>query len=62
MSAPRSQRNFRKRDMRVAVEAVLAAGVPVARVDVNKDGFSVVAGKPQEQPAEGNGESEWDRG
>jgi hypothetical protein len=57
MSALRSQRNFRKRDIRAAVEAVRAAGVEVARVEVDKDGFSVVVGKPADPKDNVN---EWD--
>jgi hypothetical protein len=68
MSAPRSQRNFRKRDMRVAVEAVHAAGVEVARVEVDKEGkIIVVAGIAVSGEAQVTGnesdniENPWDR-
>jgi hypothetical protein len=44
----RAPSTFRKRDVRIAVEAVVAAGAEVARVEVNvKDGkIAVVVGKP----------------
>ncbi len=43
----RGPQSFKKRDVTRAVEAVMAAGVSVARVEVDKDGkIVVVAGKP----------------
>jgi hypothetical protein len=42
-----------------AIAAVRAAGIEVARVEVDKDGkIVIIAGKPGEQIGEGN---EWDR-
>jgi hypothetical protein len=51
---------FKQSDVTKAVRAVVAAGVEVARVEVDKDGrIVVVAGKPA--PDESRGDSEWDR-
>lgn len=50
---------FRQADVTRAVKAVVAAGVEVARVEVDKDGrISVVAGKPASD--QGGGGNEWD--
>jgi hypothetical protein len=44
---------FRKQDVTKAVKAVTAAGVAVARVEIDKDGkIVVVTGKPQESDVE----------
>ena len=43
----RAPPTFRKRDVRAAVAAVVAAGVEVASVELDKDGkITVIAGKP----------------
>jgi hypothetical protein len=56
----RSPCTFKKNDVTKAVKAVVAAGVEVARVEVDKDGrIVVVAGKPV--PEKGRGGNEWDR-
>jgi len=56
----RGHLTFRQSDVTRAVKAVVAAGVQVARVEVDKDGrISVVAGKPVSD--EGRGENEWDQ-
>jgi hypothetical protein len=40
---PRDRLNFRQRDLAVAVKTLKAAGVPIARVDVDKDGgFKII--------------------
>jgi hypothetical protein len=46
-----------------AVKAVVAAGIEVARVEVDRAGkIVVVTGKPSENPTSANGEAnEWDR-
>lgn len=42
----RGPHTFKKRDLTRALEAVKAAGVPVARVEVNRDGrIVIVAGE-----------------
>jgi hypothetical protein len=51
---------FRQSDVTKAVKAVVAAGVEVARVEVDADGrIVVVAGKPT--PDEGREGNQWDR-
>ena len=51
---------FRQTDVTRAVKAVVAAGVEVARVEVDREGrIIVVAGKPA--PDVGRGANEWDR-
>jgi hypothetical protein len=56
---------FKQGDLTKAVKAVVAAGVSVARVEVDKDGrIIVVAGMPSAAVApseEGRGANEWDR-
>jgi hypothetical protein len=43
----RAPPTFRKRNVRVAIEAAKAAGVPVGRVEIDKDGkITIIAGKP----------------
>jgi hypothetical protein len=55
--------SFKQRDMTRAVRAVRAAGVEVARVEVDKAGkIIVVTGKPSENPVPADRDaSEWDR-
>ena len=56
----RGQCTFKQSDVTKAVKAVVAAGVEVARVEVDKDGrIVVVAGKAV--PDAGRGGNEWDR-
>jgi hypothetical protein len=51
---------FKQTDVTKAVKAVVAAGVEVARVEVDKDGrIVIVAGKAM--PEDGKGGNEWDR-
>jgi imidazolonepropionase-like amidohydrolase len=55
----RANCTFRQRDVTAAVKAARAAGVEVARIEVDKDGkIVVIAGKPLEQP--GKQTNEWD--
>ena len=58
----RAASTFRQRDVTAAVKAVVAAGVEVARVEVDKHGkIVVVTGKPDQPAAESTGGNEWDR-
>jgi len=55
----RKAQTFRKRDVKAAVEAVVAAGVEVARVEVAKDGtIKIIAEKPGCHSVKGNS---WDQ-
>lgn len=56
----RAPSTFRQRDVTAAVKAVVAAGLPVARAEIDKDGkIVVVAGKPEESRAPSDS-NEWD--
>jgi hypothetical protein len=58
----RGNSTFKKRDLRTALEAALAAGVEVQKIEITRDGrIIVVAGKPTEQACENTGGNEWDR-
>jgi hypothetical protein len=58
----RGPRIFKQTDVTRAVKAVVAAGVEVARVEVEKDGrIVVIAGKPESNRGESRGGNEWDR-
>jgi|HubBroStandDraft_6_1064221.scaffolds.fasta_scaffold2399177_2 hypothetical protein len=58
---PRGACTFRQSDVTKAVKGVVAAGVEVARVEVDRDGrIVVVAGKPALAQAMA-GENEWDQ-
>jgi hypothetical protein len=51
---------FKQRDVTAAVKAVTAAGIDVARVEVDKTGrIVIIAGKPGESMS-GEGSSSWD--
>jgi hypothetical protein len=57
----RGPRTFKQTDVTRAVRAVVAAGVEVARVEVDKSGrIVVIAGKPGPNEASQGG-NEWDR-
>jgi hypothetical protein len=53
---------FRQRDIKAAIKAVMAAGVDIARVEVDKDGkIIVVTGKADHVPGERTeGSNPWD--
>jgi hypothetical protein len=49
---PRGRCSFRKRDLRAAIEAVMAAGCKDARVEIEGGKIVVLlTGKPQQGPA-----------
>jgi hypothetical protein len=53
---------FRQRDMTRAVKGVTAAGVTVAKVQVDKDGkIVVVVGEPRQNSVSSIEGNEWDR-
>jgi hypothetical protein len=53
--------DFKRRNVKAAVKAVVDAGQEVARVEIDKDGkIVVVTGKPQEPAGEEKGGNEWD--
>jgi hypothetical protein len=57
---PRGSCTFRQRDVTKAVKAVAAAGVEVARVEIDRNGkIIVVTGKPVET-TEDTQRNEWD--
>jgi hypothetical protein len=57
---PKSNCTFRKRDVTAAVQAVVKAGVEVARVEIGKDGrIVIIPGKPSE-PVPADGVNPWD--
>jgi len=52
---------FRQRDVTAAVKAVVAAGVAIARVEVDKTGrIVIIAGRPGDMAEEPGGRNEWD--
>lgn len=52
---------FRQSDVTKAVKAVVAAGLEVARVEVDKDGrIVVVAGSPAHDDGDAVHKNEWD--
>jgi hypothetical protein len=57
---PRAPSTFRKHDLTRAVQAVLAAGVGVQRVEVDKAGKIVVVAGSADQPPVAASENEWD--
>jgi hypothetical protein len=52
--------SVRQRDVAAAVKGAVAAGVEVARVEVDKEGrIVIIAGKPSEQGTEVNALDAW---
>jgi hypothetical protein len=43
---PRERLTFRQRDLAAALKAAKAAGYPVARIEVRKDGIVLIPGTP----------------
>lgn len=53
---------FKQRDVTKAVRAVVAAGAPVAKVEVDKEGkIVVVVGEPSKIAVNDKEANEWDR-
>ena len=53
---------FRQTDVTRAVKAVTAAGVNIARVEIDKSGkIVIITGCPSSQPDESTEANEWDR-
>jgi hypothetical protein len=53
---------FKQRDVTKAVRAVVAAGAPVAKVEVDKEGkIVVVVGEPSKIGVNDKEANEWDR-
>lgn len=52
---------FRKQDLRRAVEAVLAAGVSIARVEIDSAGKIIIVAQQGSSTANDGGGNEWDR-
>jgi hypothetical protein len=59
----RAPSNFRQRDVTKAVKAVAAAGVDIARVEIDSTGkIAIIAGSASSKESEqGRGANEWDR-
>jgi hypothetical protein len=56
---PRAPSTFRQRDVTRAVKAVTAAGVGIARVEIDKEGKIAIIATAEPQ-AEGREANEWD--
>jgi hypothetical protein len=44
---PNDRLTFRQRDLVAALKAARAAGVPVRRIEVNRDGIVLIPGEPE---------------
>jgi hypothetical protein len=52
---------FKERDVKRAARAVIAMGLDIGRVEIDKNGtIVVVPGKPKETPGESEKSNEWD--
>ena len=56
----RQPSTFRQSDLTRAVKGVLAAGVGVERVEIDKDGKIAVVAKSDAPRERGNGRNEWE--
>jgi hypothetical protein len=56
----RAPSTFRQRDVTRAVKAVVAAGVDIARVVIDKEGRIEIITKSSEQNGQGRETNEWD--
>jgi len=57
----RAPSTFRQADVTRAVKAVTAAGVHIARIEIDKAGKIVIAAEANGQPGESTEGNEWDR-
>jgi len=57
----RAPSTFRQQDVTRAVKAVSAAGVHIARIEIDKTGKIVIITADPTDPAEMNEANEWDR-
>jgi hypothetical protein len=58
----RAPSTFRKQDVTRAVKAVTAAGVHIARIEIDKAGkIVIIAANAADQPAQTAEANEWDR-
>lgn len=59
---PRAPSTFRQQDVTRAVKAVAAAGVHIARVEIDKTGkIVIITTDVADQPGESTEVNEWDR-
>jgi hypothetical protein len=57
----RAPSTFRQQDVTRAVRAVTAAGVHIARIEIDKTGkIIIIAGNAVDRPGEVTGANEWD--
>jgi hypothetical protein len=58
----RAPSTFRQQDVTRAVKAVAAAGISIARVEIDKAGkIAVITGEPPDRTGEPKEANEWDR-
>jgi len=57
----RAPATFRQQDVTKAVKAVAAAGVHIARVEIDRDGRIVIIASNGELESDRRKENEWDR-
>ena len=57
----RAPSTFRQQDVTRALKAAAAAGLQVAKIDVQTGKIEIVNGKPEAQDPSGEGRNEWDR-
>jgi hypothetical protein len=51
---PRPRLSFRQRDLAAALKAAQAAGIPVSRIEVGKDGIVIIPGAPGQDAGTGS--------